>query len=1143
MFILLIYYILLLLNSRQLVQLTIMQKVVIYILTQLFSLSLLAQSPPVFIKSKGVPYIRNYSANEYNADVFNHDIVQDNRGVMYFGNNSGVLEYDGDSWRLIKLTNESLVYSLGLDKIRNRVYVGGVGEFGYLTSNKKGETVFVSLLSKVPEPLRSFQEVRNIVVMDSQVIFRTHAAIFIFKKGIIKAIEPQKANAFHVSFFLKKNFYIREKGIGLKKLINGKLQLIPHGEFLANTLTYAILAYDHQNWLIVTRKGFFLYDGSSFKPWETEISNYLSSYRVYYCKAYQDKYFIIGTLRKGFFILNKQGSVIQHLDQSKGLINSSIYNSLVDKDKNIWIATNKGLSHILLNSGFTVYNRHIGLSSNLSSSIYSSSSQQLYIGTMQGGFFSQKKAQNLANNDHPLFKELPLNNILDIYQIGNTLLIGHTDGIWAYNENTKKGYEIAHSHFVRKFIPTLRKKTIVLVSTRNGLLKVLKKDGRWQTTKIKKSADLVLPYFTEYSKGKLLASNNNGLLSKITLSTHLDSVITQKRYSSLQGLPQTRGNRVFRIKDEILIATQSGIYQYIDKKDRFIPHPKFNQIIGNLPVRYIKSDSLNNLWIWAGKANGFSLMFLKRTLNNYQIIRTPFQKLKNTFMELGTHINPIDNQNVLFSAPEGAIHFDPSIPINYNLPYKCLIRKVETMEDKDSLIFGGNPLNKRGNITSQQENSILKKLAYKHNNLRFSFAATFYENHNELMYSHFLEGFDPHWSNWISDNHKEYTNIPEGKYTFYVKARNIYGKESIVATYNFRIRPPWQRTIWAYLSYLAISILTVWGIVYLNIRRLKGQKKKLEKTVQIRTAEIVEKNNILHMQKEEITAQAEDLKTQKEELEVLNENISDKNRIIEKKNKDILASINYARRIQAAMLPQIDTIKRSLPESFIFYQPRDIVSGDFYWFAEVERTSLNSSATKSIIIAADCTGHGVPGAFVSMVGNELLNEIVKMRGIQKPSLILEWLNEGIKRVFRYKETQSRDGMDIAICAIDKEQKTIEFAGAHNPLVYVKNGEQHVIKGDRISIGERWPKKMRGYTHHEVSLDTPVTFYLFSDGFQDQFGGEQGKKFMRAKFYKLLYDVSSLSSKKQSDILNQTFTQWKGDFDQIDDILVLGVKIS
>lgn len=1119
-----------------------MQRVVIYILIQLFSPYLLAQSPSVFIKSKGIPYIRNYSANEYNADVFNHDIVQDNRGIMYFGNNSGVLEYDGDSWRLIKLTNESLVYSLGLDKVKNRVYVGGVGEFGYLTSDKKGKTMFISLLSKVPESLRSFQEVRNIVVMDNQVIFRTHAAIFIFKEGTIKVIEPQKANAFHVSFYFKKDFYLREKGIGLKKLVNGKLQLIPQGEFLANILTYAILPYDHQNWLIITRKGFFLYNGSSFKPWETEISNHLNSYRVYYCKSYQDKYFLIGTLRKGLFILNKQGRVIQHLDQSKGLINSSIYNSLVDKDHNIWIATNKGLSHILLSSGFTVYNRHIGLSSNLSSSIYSLSSQQLYIGTMQGGFFTQKKAQSLVNNDHPLFKELPLNNILDIYQIGNTLLIGHTDGIWAYNESTKKGYEIAHSHFVRKFIPTLRKKTLILVSTRNGLLKVSKKEGRWQTTKIKKSTDLVLPYFTEYKKGILLASNNNGLLSKITLNTQLDSVIKQKRYSTQQGLPQNRGNRVFRIKDETLIATQNGIYQYIDKKDLFIPHPVFSKIIGNLSVRHIKSDPLNNLWIWAGKASGLSLVFLKKTLSSYQIIRTPFQKLKNTFMELGTHINPIDGQNVLFSAPEGAIHFDPSIPVNYNRPYKCLIRKVETMEDKDSLIFGGNLLDKIGNITSQQDNKVLKRLAYKHNNLRFSFAATFYENHNELTYSHFLKGFDPHWSNWLNDNQKEYTNIPEGKYTFYVKARNIYGKESIIATYSFKIYPPWYRTIWAYLSYTVIGILIVWWIVYLNIRRLKRQKKKLEKTVQVRTAEIVEKNNILHMQKEEITAQAEDLKTQKEELEVLNENISDKNRIIEKKNKDIIASINYARRIQTAMLPQLELVQQTLPETFIFFKPRDIVSGDFYWFAEVERTSLNSSASKYIIIAADCTGHGVPGAFVSMVGNELLNEIVKMRGIQKPSLILEWLNEGIKRVFRYKETRSRDGMDIAICTIDREQKVIEFAGAHNPLVYVKNGEQHVIKGDRVSIGERWPKKMRGYTHHEVSLDTPVTFYLFSDGFQDQFGGEKGKKFMRSKFYKLLYDISSLAMQKQSDMLDHTFNQWKGDFDQIDDILVLGVKV-
>ena len=241
------------------------------------------------------------------------------------------------------------------------------------------------------------------------------------------------------------------------------------------------------------------------------------------------------------------------------------------------------------------------------------------------------------------------------------------------------------------------------------------------------------------------------------------------------------------------------------------------------------------------------------------------------------------------------------------------------------------------------------------------------------------------------------------------------------------------------------------------------------------------------------------------------------------------------------MLPQMHMIKESL-DAFILYRPRDIVSGDFYWFANVEQVALNQTRRRSIIIAADCTGHGVPGAFVSMVGNELLNEIIKRHEVHEPYQILEWLNEGIKRVFQFKETQSRDGMDITICAIDKENKVMEFAGAHNPIVYVQNNEMNVIKGDKISIGEKWPKKMKRHTNHTIPIDVPTTFYLFSDGFQDQFGGEKGKKFMRAKFYHLLHEASSLPVDKQQQLIEKRLDDWMGEYAQIDDILVLGVKL-
>lgn len=1120
----------------------------LYLLTYILHFvcfTLVAQHKSSLAKLEGIPTIHNYSVNEYNADVFNHAIIQDNRGLIYVANNSGVLEYDGSHWRLIKLPNKSRVYSLTIDTTKNRVYVGGVGELGYLTPDKQGKTMFVSLLKQIPKPYRNFTQVWSIhLTPDHKIIFRTHTAVFVFSSGKVTVYPPSSKNTFHVSFYINQQFYVRERGVGIKKLVDRKLELIPSGDFFAKKSVYAMLNHDANNMLIVSRSGMYLYDGKKLVLWQNDLHSYLKNYRVYYCKPFKKDYYIINTLRKGLFIIDKKGKIQQHIDQEHGLINSSVYNSFVDKDGNIWVASNQGLSCIVASNGFTFYNQGLGLSSHLSASAYVNN--KLYVGTMQGGLFGETgvRADHTPRIRPQLNKINHLNNILDLYVYQNTLLVGHQNGIWAYDTEQKKGVEITkeQGYFVRKFMPFVDRKGKILVSTRRGLMTAFKEGNAWSAVEIQ-GLRKSIPYVAEYKERHLLASDDNGRLSKIVLNKTLDSVITEQQYDTIQGLPDYQGNRVFKVDNEVLIATHKGIYQYQETTNKFAPHPHFDKL-RNFWVSYIQADEQGNLWIWASNKNVMEMTFLQKDNKNntYKFIKKPFRKLKKTFMVFGSHINPVDQKNVLFSAPEGAVHYSHDINRKYDRPYFCIIRKVESVGDKDSLLFGGTFIDQQGVVTIKQVHNKLPKLHYDNNNLRFSFAATYYEDHENLEYSFYLDGFESHWHPWSSNVEKEYTNIPEGTYTFYVKARNIYGTESLVASYSFKIRPPWYRTIWAYVGMALLGVLLVWAIVKLNIRRLEAQKRKLETIVELRTAEIVEKNKELRQQKEEITIQAENLKTQKEELEVLNESISEKNNVIEKKNRDIVASINYARRIQSAMLPPKEEIAQSLTETFILYRPRDIVSGDFYWFAEVERTSLNSSSPESIIIAADCTGHGVPGAFVSMVGNELLNEIVKMRGIHKPSLILDWLHDGIKRVFHQKETKSRDGMDITICSINTERKLLQFAGAQNPLVYIKNEEMTIIKGDKQSIGGEGLKEQTNYTNHEIQLDAPITFYLFSDGYQDQFGGPKGKKFMTRKFYNLLHEISSKPLAKQGDILDKTLNDWMGDVEQIDDILVLGVRV-
>jgi len=259
---------------------------------------------------------------------------------------------------------------------------------------------------------------------------------------------------------------------------------------------------------------------------------------------------------------------------------------------------------------------------------------------------------------------------------------------------------------------------------------------------------------------------------------------------------------------------------------------------------------------------------------------------------------------------------------------------------------------------------------------------------------------------------------------------------------------------------------------------------------------------------------------------------------IERQNRNIMASLSYAGRIQSALLPSTKKIQRHLPESFIFLKPREKVSGDFYWFEEIEG--------RLILVAADCTGHGVPGAIMSMVGMEQLNSIVKVKKMHNPAEILHCLNERIRYMLKQTKNKTRDGMDIALCVIEPNRQTIRFAGAKNPLLYVKSEDEVQqliqIKGDRKSVGG-WKNTASPFTTHTLRFETESpTFYLFSDGFQDQFGGEENRKFMRKRFQQLLFEIHHYPFAKQKEVLHETLKNWQGDNRQTDDILVIGFKL-
>lgn len=261
-----------------------------------------------------------------------------------------------------------------------------------------------------------------------------------------------------------------------------------------------------------------------------------------------------------------------------------------------------------------------------------------------------------------------------------------------------------------------------------------------------------------------------------------------------------------------------------------------------------------------------------------------------------------------------------------------------------------------------------------------------------------------------------------------------------------------------------------------------------------------------------------------------------KNLLIQK-NKDITDSITYAKKIQEAILPSDKQVALLLPESFVLYKPKDIVSGDFYWATQW--------GNKILFAAVDCTGHGVPGAFMSIVGQNLLNQAINEHGLTKPNLILNSLNKGISRTLNQNNAiaEIKDGMDIALCCWDIKEMTLEFAGAYNPLWILRNNEIIIFEGDKFPVGSFVDNRPQNFKNNEIPLQKGDIIYIFTDGYADQFGGPNGKKFKQKQVKKLLLEIQHLPLLLQREMLDKRIEEWKGGIEeQIDDILFMGIKI-
>jgi ligand-binding sensor domain-containing protein/serine phosphatase RsbU (regulator of sigma subunit) len=423
-----------------------------------------------------------------------------------------------------------------------------------------------------------------------------------------------------------------------------------------------------------------------------------------------------------------------------------------------------------------------------------------------------------------------------------------------------------------------------------------------------------------------------------------------------------------------------------------------------------------------------------------------------------------------------------------------------------NVVINSLRLYRDGDLVAQRSGE-LGQLELKHSQnttLRIDFAALEFTQPQQNRYKTMLEGYDTKWSTSTADNFMVYSNLPPGKYTFkIVGSNNDFVWSDKPAELSIVITPPLYRSIYAILFYILAAFLLIQAIVNYRVQKY-------------RKAYINMRDRVEDSRKHEV---------QKETLAKINKSLTD--------------SINYAKRIQEAILFSEDAIKRLVPDSFIYFRPKDIVSGDFYYFHVREG--------KLIVASVDCTGHGVPGAFMSIIGYDLLRNIIEIQGVDCPATVLDMLNEQLNHTFsqdnmaspsRYQEVN--DGMDLSICVIDYEKRLVEFAGANSSLYLVRDNELETFDGNRMAIGL---KEASGkFTKQQISLYNNDILYLFSDGYIDQFGGPEGKKFKYRRFRHLLLNIHKMPMEDQKAILHQKMEEWMGEsYEQVDDILLIGIK--
>lgn len=1083
-----------------------------------------------FLKAqKGAPLLTHFYESREIEDQ-NWAICQDNHNVMLFANRKGISSFDGQDWTSIRVP--VIPYTMKANPANGKIFVGGENSYGFIEKDQSGTYKYLPISGDETD----IGVITRIVFNDSVVWFYGDQSVSrhnLSNNNLELRLKSPGDSPFTGMFATPKNTFINRLNSGLFRLESDTLFPIVTGYLTEDINILFSLPYDQNRVLVGLSDGKLqLFDGLKYYDYQVKDEGYLRDNILSEGIAIGDSLYAFSTLDGGALVIDKKsGEVRFTINNQNKLPDDEIFALGQDRSGGLWLSHQYGLTRAELKLPVGNFSIYPGLTGNLTTSIWYKG--ELFVGTSEGVYYltavrNYAEVQVLVKSDQAPGDTQTDTQASTQDQQGTrksifSKIFGKKITKVKSSEGTTASAPVTSA--AKKPAETFTRKTVNKLKSINYIYK--KVDGFNE-----KCRQLVA------TDNGILAATNKGLL---VINNHKAATIADNRYVNFITWQP--------VNSKYYIASGDGYFSVRYAGGKWIsesPDPSFSD-----PVYSIAISSGGELWLGVDNAalmtdlqgsvgsvkyapvsikNDFPQRYIVDAVNDSVFLYTEsgiyyYQKQSAAFVETRADNSPLSSKTK-YVYP---LSNKPWIKYGYNWLYLNVIDQsiekemsllklfsdVVSINTENKILWVVDGENRLFRIDMNKplkvnpESNLIVKSIYNANGTTFSLSeivfnrgdnviyfdivAPGYLKQNSTQYQYTVNKLMNGWSNWSVRTNYNLAIPVAGDYTLQVRAKDIWGNIGDIKTIKFTIKAPFTKTPLFFILTGSFILLIIFLIVRFREGQLQKTNKILEQKVKERTAEI-------EAQKEEITS-----------------------------------SIEYASRIQMAMLPQEGHFSTFFPDHFIIFKPRDIVSGDFYWIGETDNHIF--------FTVADCTGHGVPGAFMSTLGISTLNEIITNNVDLQANTVLGFLREKIKTSLHQtgKEGEAADGMDISFCIISKNKKILQYSGAYNPLLIFQGGELKEYKADRMPIGIYYGEK-KTFTNYEINLKKGDVIYIFSDGYADQFGGPDGVKYKSANLKKLLTQNYSRPMSEQKAIFEKELENWKGSAEQVDDITMIGIRI-